>query len=207
MLKLDQFVVDQLIVPSLVLFFFIGGVAALLISAGLILRSARLFRLFGVMNHSVSTRTLSRPLEIPRNSNDFVWKYSRLIASFFIIGAAYALYRLVAHIDNAAVVAALNLSYRPVAVLWIVESARLLLIVGCIASLVVGALLGFSPAAMRTLEARASRWISTRRMAPDADKMIMSLDNLVAAFPRTAGWVILLPALGMVFYFGRLLLK
>lgn len=207
MLKFGNLVVDQLIVPSALWFFFIGGVVAAAIGAGLILRRAGVFRLFGVMNYSVSTRRLAKPLAIPRDSNGLVWKYRRPIAALFTIGAVYSLYGLIAHIDNAAVVVALKLKYPPAAVLWAVESARLFLIVGCAVSLAVGILLGFFPEAMRALEARASRWVSTRRLAPDADEMNMALDNWVAAFPRVAGCLILLPALGVMFYFGALLLN
>ena len=135
-----------------------------------------------------------------------MWKYRRPIAVFFTIGAAYSLYGLIAHVDNAAVVAALKLKYPPIAVFLAVASAKLFLIVGCAASLVVGILLGFFPEAMQALEIRASRWISTRRMAPIADRPNLTLDNWVAAFPRAAGGLILVPALGVTVYFGTLLL-
>lgn len=200
-------IVDQLLVPSALWFFFIGGVVAAIIGAGLIYRSAGVFRLFEVMNRSVSTRHWSKPLAIPRDSGGLVWKYRWPIAAFFTIGAAFSLYGLIAHIDNAAVVAALKLKYPPAAVLWVVESIRLFLISGCAIALVVGVLLGFFPETMRALEAYFSRWVSTRRLAPDADRMDMALDKLVAAYPRAAGLAILLPALGMVLYFGALLLS
>lgn len=207
MLKFGNLVIDQLIVPSALWFFFIGGLVAAVVGAGLILRSASVFGLFGVMNRSVSTRRLLKPLEIPRDSNDFVWQYRRPIAAIFAFGAIYSLYGLIAHIDNAAVVAALKLSYPPAAVLLLVESARLLLIAGCAVALTVGILLGIFPNAMRTLEGHASHWVSTRRMAPDADKLNVALDDWVAAFPRAAGCLILIPALGVTFYFGTLLLN
>lgn len=204
---INNSVINQLLIPGVVMLFFIGGVLAAVIGAGLILRNSGVFRLFGVMNRSVSTRQLLKPLEIPRDSNGVVWKYRRPIAAFFAIGATYSLYGLIAHVDNAAVVAALKLKYPPAAVLLLVESARLLLIVGCAVSLTVGILLGIFPETMRVLEGRASRWVSTRRMAPDADKMNVALDDWVAAFPRAAGCLILVPALGVMFYFGTLLLK
>jgi hypothetical protein len=207
MLKFGNLVVDQLIVPSVIWFFFIGGVVAVVVGAGLILRSAGVFRLFGVVNRSVSTRRLLKPLEIPRDSNGLFWKYSRPIAVFFTLGAVYSLYGLIAHVDNAAVVAALKLKYPPAAVLLLVEIARLLLIVGCTVALAVGILLEFFPDTMRSIEARGARWVSTRRMAPDADKMNVTLDTWVVAFPRAAGGLILVPALGVVFYFGTLLLN
>lgn len=207
MLQINSYILNQLLIPSALLFFFIGGLAAAIIGLGLIVHSAAVFRLFGIMNTSVSTRRMSRPLEIPRDSSGLVWKYRRPIAAFFMIGATFSLYGLIAQIDSAVVVATLKLKYPPVFVLWLVESTRLLLIVGCTVALAVGILLGFFPDAMRTLETRSSFWVSTRRLAPAADRMNLALDKWVAAFPRAAGWVILLPALGMVAYFGALLLN
>lgn len=203
--QFGNYVVDQLIVPSVVWFFFIGGVAAALVGAGLILRHDAILRLFRVMNREVSTRLLSKPLAIPRDSDGLAWKYRRPLAAFFAIGAAYSLYGLIAHADDAALAALLKLDYPPLAIQWMVESARLFLIAGCVLSLAIGILIGFFPDTMRTLERQASRWVSTRRLVPDADKMVLTLDDWVAVHPRMAGWMVLLPALGMVFYFGALL--
>jgi hypothetical protein len=207
MLKFGNLVIDQLIVPSVVWFFFIGGAFAVLVGAGLILKSAEVFRLFDLMNRSVSTRRMLKPLEIPRDSHGLIWKYRRPIAAFFAIGAVYSLYGLIAHVDNAAVVAALKLKQPPVVVLLAVASARLFLIVGSATALVVGILLGFFPETMHAVEMRASRWISTRRMAPITDRANLTLDGWVATFPRAAGGLILFPALGVTFYFGAMLLN
>lgn len=203
----NNYVIDQLLIPSTVLFFLIGGLVAAIVGIGLIVNSAAMFRLFGIMNYSVSTRRMSKPLEIPRDSSALVWKYRRPIAAFFMLGAAFSLYGLVAQIDNAAVVAALKLKYPPAVVLLLVESTRWILIVGCVAALAVGILLRFFPDTMRDIEARGSRWVSTRQMAPAVDKMNMALDDWVAAFPRVAGCLILAPALGVMLYFSTLLMK
>lgn len=201
----NNYVIDQLLIPSAALFFLIGSLAAVIVGIGLIVNSAAMMRLFGVMNRSVSTRRMSKSLEIQRDSSALVWKYRRPIAAFFMLGAAFSLYGLIAQIDNAAVVAALKLKYPPAAVLLVVECARWLLIVGCAAALAVGILLRFFPDTLRGIEARGARWVSTRQMASGVDTMNIALDDWVAAFPRVAGWAILLPALGMTLYFGALL--
>lgn len=204
--QFNNYIVDQLLIPSAFLFFLIGGIAAVVVGIGLIVNSAAMFRFFDITNHSVSTRHMARPLAIPHESIGFVLKHRGSIAAFFTLGAAYSLYGLVAHIDNAAVVAALKLDYPPAAVLVLVESVRLLLIVGCAVAFVVGILLAFFPNAVRTLDAQSSRWVSTRQVAPNADRMNLTLDKWVIAFPRAAGWVILVPALGIVMHFGMMLL-
>lgn len=202
----NNYLIDQLLMPSLTWFFFIGGVFALAIGVGLIVRSDSVFRLFRRMNYSVSTRHATKPMAIPRDSGGFVLKHRRLIGAIFVLGAAYSAYGLIARIDDAAVAAALNLKLAPLFVLMLVQATRWILIAGCVVSIAVGILLVFFPDAMRVIEKHASHWHSTRQLAPDGDKMILTLDNWVAAFPRVVGWIIVFPALGMVIYFGSQLL-
>lgn len=203
---IDNYVFNQILVPAVVLFFFIGGLLALAVGLGLILNSARVFRLFGLMNRSVSTRHAFKLMAVNRDSGRFALKYRRLIGVIFVVGAAYAVYGLIAKVDSSAVVSMFNLKLPPLFVFWLVEGSRLFLIAGCAISIVVGILLGFSPDAMRAIEKRASHWHSTRQLVPDADKMNLTLDHWVAAFPRAAGWIMVFPALGMVVYFGSQLL-
>lgn len=201
----NDYILDQLLVPAVVLFFFIGGVLAVAVGVGLIVSSDRVFRLFGRMNYTVSTRRVLRPMAMPRDIGHLVWRCRGWVGAFFVVGAAYSIYEI-ARVDNAAVVSLLNLKLPPLYVFWLVESTRLFLLAGCTVSIAVGILLGFFPDAMRAIEKRASHWHSTRRLAPDAEKMNLALDHWVAAFPRAAGWIIVFPALGMVVYFGSQLL-
>ena len=203
---INNYIFDQLLIPSLIWFFFIGGVFAAAVGVGLIVSSDKVFRLLGLMNQSVSTRRAMRPMDMQRDSGSFIWKYRRLIGTLFVVGAAYAVYGLIARVDNLSVVALLNLKLPPLFVLWLVQSVRLFLIGGCLVSIVVGVLLGFFPDTMSSLEKRASRWHSTRQMVPDAEKMNLALDNWVTAYPRATGWILVFPALGMAAYFGGQLL-
>jgi hypothetical protein len=56
-------------------------------------------------------------------------------------------------------------------------------------------MLGFFPHALGRLEAQANRWVSVRKLTLGMDKMDLTLDKFVEAFPRTAGSVILVAAL------------
>lgn len=202
-----NFVFDQFVAPALVMFFFLGGLVGLAISLGLIFRSAGLFSLFNRMNRSVSTREATKPMAIPRDSGEFMFKHRRWIGSVFVIGAVYAVYGLLTGAGNATIVAKLKLSLPPAYVFWIVESLRYFLIVGCTVSIIVGILMVFSPETLRSIEKRSGHWVSTRQAARGADEMNLSFDKWVAANPRTAGAIILLPALGTLVYFGGLLLR
>ena len=203
----NEYVMNQLIIPSVVLFFFIGGLAAAAIGVGLILRSPRVFRIFDLLNHSVSPRRATKFLSIRRDSGTFVWKYRRRIGLVFVLGALYSLWGLITGAGNAAIVAMLNLKFPSHFVFWIVESLRYFMIVGCTAAIIVGILMLVSPDTLKSIENVGARWYSARQTFPHGDRMNMPLDKWVAAFPRTAGLIIVFPALAVVMYFGDLLLR
>ena len=205
--RFNNYIFDQLIAPAIVWFFFIGGIVAVAIGVGLILRSPKVFRLFDLVNHSVSTRHATRALEVSRDSSQFVSKYRHPIGIVFVVGAVYSVWGMVTGAGNSAIVAMLNLKLPAGYVFWIVESLRYFLVVGCTTSIIVGILMLISPETLKAIESVGSRWFSTRQMVPDADKMNLSFDKWIAAFPRTAGFIITFPALGMLAYFGEILLK
>lgn len=205
--RFNDYVIDQLIVPAFVLFFFIGGLAALAIGVGLIFKSPGVFRLFDILNHSVSTRTATKPLAIPRDSSQFFFKHRLTIGVVFVVGALYADYGMLTGAGNAAIVSLFNTALPPGYVFWIVESVRYFLLVGCTVSIIVGVLLVMSPDTVKAVERTGGRWVSTRNITVGADKMNLSFDKWVAAYPRTAGLIIAFPALGMVLYFGDQLLR
>ena len=205
--RFNNYIIDQLIAPALVWFFFIGGIVAVAIGIGLIFRSARVFRLFNLVNHSVSTRHATKALAVPRDSSQFAWKYRHPIGVVFVVGAVYSVWGMVTGAGNAAIVAMLNLKLPGGYVFWIVESIRYFLVVSCTVAIIVGILMLISPDTLKTIENVGSRWYSTRQIVPDADKMNLTFDKWVAAFPRTTGLILLFPALGMLMYFGDLLLK
>jgi len=191
----NENLVYQLLIQALVMFFLIWSLIGAAIGAGLIVASAKTFRLFGVMNRYVSTRHGLKPLAMPHDIGQSVRKHRRLIGALFVLGAAYSLYSLLAWFDNSAIVSVLDLRYPRPFVAWILESARWSLILFNVFALVAGVMLGFFPHALGRLEAQANRWVSVRKLTLGADTMHLTLDKLVEAFPRTAGWVILVAAL------------
>lgn len=203
----NNYVIDQLVSPALVIFFFVGGLAAVIIGIGLILKSAWVFRLFDTLNHSVSTRTATKPLGIPRDSSQFFLKYRIPIGVIFVLGAMYADWGLLTGAGNAAVVSLFNTKLPTGYVFWIVESIRYFLMVSCTVSIIVGILMVISPDTLKAIETGGGRWVSTRQLTPGAEKSYFTLDKWVADSPRIAGSIILFPALGMVMYFGDQLLR
>lgn len=205
MLILNNVVVHEILIPVVVKFFFIGGVIALALAIGLILRSPKVFRLFNAMNQYISTRHATKAWSTPRDIGAFVWRHSRKIAIFFIVGAVYSIWGLVTGPEDHKVVSALNLSYPAAFVLWVYGSVKYFFIVACLVSIMVGILMLFNPDALKVIENYSARWYSSREVSRKAEKMNMTLDQWVAKNPRIAG--LLLAPLGLVttIHFGSLL--
>jgi hypothetical protein len=189
------YLVQHVLIPAVVMFFLVWSLIGVAVGAGLIVSSARMFRLFRVMNHYVSTRHALKPLAIPHDVGQSVRKHRRLIGTFFVLGAAYCIYAMLAWFHSSVIVAALHLSLPKAFVAMILESVRWSLIVFSVMAIVVGGMLIFFPDALARLEALANRWVSVRRLTLGADTMHLSLDRLVEAFPRAAGAIIVVAAL------------
>jgi len=191
----NEYVIGELLVRAGAMFFLVWSVVGAAVGAGLVASGAKTLRLFGIMNHFVSTRHLLKPLTVGRDVGQSVLRHRRLIGALVVLGAVYSIYGLVARFDNPALVAALDLRYPRSFVAWILESARWSLILLSVFACVIGVMLGFYRDALGRLEARANRWYSTRKFTRGADTMDLTLDKWVEAFPRSAGSIIMVTAL------------
>lgn len=197
-------VIHQLLVPFALRTFFIGGLFSLLVGFGLIVASAPTLRIFATMNRWVSYRTKLKPLSIPRDSWSMVEKHRRWFALVFIVAAIYALYHLTMTINAAAVAQyiAIKLHVPRLFAAWITASLWWFMIIGNALAVLIGVMLGFFPATMASLETDSKRWYSFRTASKGADAMHLSLDQWVAAYPRTAGAIIVIASLVEVIVVG-----
>jgi hypothetical protein len=200
-------VVQQLFVPFILMFFFVGGICCVAVGVGLILFSDNMLKFFSIMNRWITLRRVFRPIAIPRDIWPALQKYRRLVAFAIIGGAVFSLFNLLARIDTHAIATlfALRLRAPQPFVQWLVDSAWWLLVIGSALSIVVGAMLIFSPQPLATLEKASGRWISTRGLTKGGDTMHSSLDQWVAAHPRRAGWIVAVLAAIEVIDIGVLL--
>lgn len=203
---IDNFVIQGWAVQFLVTLFLAGGLMTLAVGVGLIVGSAGTLRFFVAVNRWVSTRSIIGPVEDSRVAGRPVQKFRRWVAVAFIAGASFALYGLATAIDAQEVSRALGLDTRPSSTAsWLAESAKWVLIVGNLAAVVAGTILGFFPGALAALEVGGARRYAFRRLVKGADTMNQSLDNWVAASPRAAGWVIAIAGLVLLGNLGIVL--
>jgi hypothetical protein len=189
--------IDQLLIPTLFVFFLIAGIAGAALGAALIVFRGRAFHMLGPMNRWVSARETLASLETVHNVDPTIYKYRRWFSAFFIVGAAFSMIMLLARFSVASVVAFLGANSSSIFARWLVESLGWMLFVGSALAMAIGVILGFFPRLLATLEAYANHWYSSRRAGRGVDQMFFTLDRWVESSPRTAGWIIATAALAL----------
>jgi len=180
----------QLLVQFLIVLFLVVAVAGLAVGVGLIASSPKMAQYFHVLNRWVSTRHILRPVEVPVDTERATHRHYRWLAGGFFLGGLIAVFGLLTGLDATAVSAAFAAKRFAPVVAIAVESAKWVLIAGSVSGVVVGAMLLFYPNAESMLERFANQWVSPRRVTRSWDDMRMTLDVLVEAHPKPAGWVI-----------------
>ncbi|MFY9327669.1 MAG: hypothetical protein WAO76_06560 [Georgfuchsia sp.] len=177
------------------MFFLLWSLVGAVIGVGLIVRSEKVFRLFGMMNNYVSTRRGMKPLAMAHDIEPCVCRHRRLIGVFFMLGAAYSVYGLFAWFDTSTIISGLDLRYPHSLLTWILNCVRWFLMIFGVVAFVIGAMLGYFPHALGKLEALVNRWYSVRKHTVGLDTMHLTLDKWIAAFPRATGSILVLAAL------------
>lgn len=195
--------VERVIIPALVIFVLVGGVAGVLLGAALLLRTDSALRFVRRMNRWVSTRRAIEPLERPHTMERPSPRLRFWLGVLLALGGALLVFLVLArlHVERGGFVPGVDLQR------WMLSGVALqttkwFLIVGGAFSCVVGLLMLFSPSQMDALEARMDRWYSPSRLRAAEETMHTPLEPQVEAHPRAAGLIIgaasLLVALGML---------
>jgi hypothetical protein len=190
-------VIDQLLIPSLVVFFLLVGIVGTALGVSLIVFRDRALRMLGPLNRWISARKTLAPAEAVHDVDAAVHRYRRWFSAFFIVGAAFSIITLLARFSVAAVVALLGTDSTSAFAGWLVQSLGWMMLVGSALALAIGVILGFFPRLLTTLEVQANRWYSSRQAGKGADQMVLALDKWVESSPRIAGWLIATAALAL----------
>ncbi|HEX4797755.1 MAG TPA: hypothetical protein VFV04_00560 [Burkholderiales bacterium] len=180
----------HLLVQFLIVSFLVVAVAGLAVGVGLIVSNLKTVQFFNVLNRWVSTRHVLKPIEVPRDTERITHRYHRWLAGGFVLGGLISIFGLAAGVDASALSAALAERRVVPLVAIAVESTKWFLIVGSAFGVVVGGMLLLYPDAENTLERFANQWVSSRQITRGGDEMHMTLDRLVEAHPKPAGWII-----------------
>jgi len=180
----------HLLVQVLIVLFLVVAVSGLAVGVGLLVSSQRTSQLFHALNRWFSTRHVLKPVEVPVETDRTAHQYQRWLAASFVLGGLIAIFGLVIAVDVAAVSRIVAEQRYAAFVAIALDCARWFLILGSAAGVVVGAMLLFYPNAEIMLESFTNKWVSSRRISRNWDDMHLTLDTLVEAHPRPAGWIL-----------------
>jgi hypothetical protein len=205
---LNNYVVDEILVPVIFLFFLVTGIFGIGFGIGLAVFRVRVFRFFLPMNRWISARKNLAPMEALHDMEPLFHKYRRWFSAVFVIGGLFSIIMLAAKVNAAAVVSVFGAKHFSSIGPWVVQSLATFLIMGSLLAIVVGIILGFFPQVLGTLETRSNRWVSSRQMVKGADTMHLPLDRWFEASPRAAGSILaaaslILTVVSAIVVFGR----
>ena len=180
----------QVLVQVLIVVFLVVSISGLAVGVGLLVSSEKTSQLFHGLNRWFSTRHALKAVEVPHEMDAVAHRYQRWLAGGFVLGGLISIFGLLAAVDVVALSRVVAEKRMASFVAVLIDSARWFLIVGSAAGVVIGAMLLFYPNAEGALEKFTNRWVSSRRVVRNWDDMHMTLDLLVEAHPKPAGWLI-----------------
>ena len=120
MLHTGNYLADQLLIPFVLWFFIVASLVGIALGVCLVADSARTLRLLGTMNRWISLRSSLKPMELPHDIGKAIYGHRRWFGIAFAVGGGFSIFMLLAYVEAAAVVSALDGNVRPVVLSWIV---------------------------------------------------------------------------------------
>ena len=182
--------INQILISFVLLIFLVASVAGIALGIGLNFTTARTLDFLRSMNRWVSVRDNIQAMEQTHDIDKAVYRHRRWIGAIFAICGGYTVFMLLFAIDFSFVITALSKNTKPIIVELVVDSLRWLLVVGGAFAFIIGAMMLASTSAMPAVDARANRWYSPGKLGESVDKMHLTLDDWVEAFPRFIGLLI-----------------
>lgn len=195
----------QTLGPVLYIVLLIGAAIGLVVGILLIFDSARVMRWNGALNTWYSTRKAGRVLDQSLEVKRVVYRWHRVIGVLVFAGAFFTLDALVFGFTTTALVRASRGAGNTALLALVYEAARLFLIIGNVAALLIAAILVFRPSLLKGVEGWADRYYSTRQSTESLDVMRYQPDDFVRSRPRVVGTVVALGSLYALFGLSLLL--
>ena len=159
---------------------------AFVVGAAVAVRPALLEGVRHRADRRVSMRRATRSLDVPRNVDRWFYRHHRIYGAFVVALAVLLLGVLTFGSAPAAWHRAFGPEYREVAAI-IVDTARVVLWVLGIFALAIGVVVFVRPSALKGVEARANRWVTTRRAFRGLEREYHGTESWIARHPRAWG--------------------
>jgi len=182
---------SEILQQGMLIFLFAGCIASFVIGVWLLIKPAAVLRANQYMNKWFSTRQAMRKLEVPHDTNRFIYRHHIVAGTLIFAGAAFILYSVLFRYDQQAALTSFALKLHPVLVeIWL-QSAVALLVLTSLFALLIGLFLVVRPSLLRGFEARANKYYSARAHTKFLEVMRYAPDLTLASFPRLFGVAIM----------------
>ena len=143
------------------------------------------------INKSFSMRKSTKPLETPITIERWFYRHAKFSGTLIMAAAAYLLYLLFSDLNFSDIAKALPfltvLTWE-----WLLQSFQIFFALISIFVFLLGFLIIVRPSAIKPMETRANKWISTRQKMQFMSDNVGQADQLLRRFPRHFGAVILI---------------
>jgi hypothetical protein len=174
----------------------LGGAAlGFVVGVMLIIDSNRVMRWNHALNRWFSSQPALRPLDRSIDVKRAVYRWHRVLGVLLFAGALYTLDVVAFSAKTEPLVRAFRGLGNPTLIALIVESVRILLIVGNLAALLAAAVLCFRPSLLKGVEAWGDRQYNFPGSSAPLEVMRYGPDEFVRARPRLLGGVLALGGL------------
>ncbi len=191
----------------LILILIIGNLFALFIGVLMLAAPQQLGNVFKMTNRWISVRQMTKPLEVPHETDRAMLRYPRVLGAILLVSAALILIKGTIFISSVSVVdggkllarlySGSQLSSGAWEALWL--SLIAVILSGAVLAVVVGLMSLFNLGKLTDWTDAANRWVSTRQATKPLAMSHYQLDKMVSAKPRLWGGVITALALFSIF--------
>ena len=171
-----------------------GLVLALVVAGLLLIRPDTLLALNRRLSRWIDTRGTLQVLERPLMLERLFYRHHRALGAAIVLGAGYVLWQWAFHFDRAALTRLLNPRWSANGLDWIVPAGEVIVVGLHVLVLLAGGVILLRPSLLKGIEKAANRWhgsVSSEQL----DRIVGSLDERVAIYPRLSGLVLLVASL------------
>jgi len=188
----------EIVIESLMYALLLFSIVTFVVGMVLLIAPKKIERLRALSDRWLTPRKSLKPLEIPRNSDPFIYRNHRWMGATAIILPMITFYLLLYSVAdelprNVVINKEHYLFWQ-----WLFDSATLFLWITNLFAFGVGIVLFFRPSQLKRIEAVANRWLSTRQGLRRFDQSFSQLDELML---RTPKWTAIFLILGSLYIF------
>ena len=164
---------------------------SLVIGLLLILKPALVIQWNNHFQKKYSMRQQTKVLEEQRNYDRLFYRYHRIVGALITLTSAYIFYYFTMVFETdmfSMIMPGYNISILAIMADWL----RVMMLFVSTLTLIIGITIFLRPSSLKSFEAWANRWISTRQAARPLAKEYKKLDQIVLSHPRIVGFAVVI---------------